>query len=188
MFVTFHFTSANTFNLDKAKILSVDWLIEWCLTHYQTTNFRLFRTESVCRRQFQIWRKWQKTIQTGRKHCGEKEKLLVTSNFSFSQSVFKRLVSKGRQKVSLYGNDLTPLSTVFQLYRGGKFTYPCFPGVLLTSAPHKIPSKLSAAFPHNHCRNYEQRRMNPVAMTFINPRKEFWQSQGSNKWPPAVFN
>ena len=24
------------------------------LTHYQTTNFRLFQTESVCRRQFQI--------------------------------------------------------------------------------------------------------------------------------------
>ena len=28
---------------------------------------------------------------TGRKHCGEKEKLLVTSNFSFSYSVFIRL-------------------------------------------------------------------------------------------------
>ena len=24
------------------------------LTHYQTTNFRLFQTEGVCRRQFQI--------------------------------------------------------------------------------------------------------------------------------------
>ena len=24
------------------------------LTHYQTTNFRLFQTERVCRRQFQI--------------------------------------------------------------------------------------------------------------------------------------
>ena len=27
---------------------------EWVLTHYQTTNFRLFQTERVCRRQFQI--------------------------------------------------------------------------------------------------------------------------------------
>ena len=35
-----------------------------CLTHYQTTNFRLFQTERVCRRQFQIWWKWQKVIQT----------------------------------------------------------------------------------------------------------------------------
>ena len=40
------------------------------------------------------------------KHCGKKEKLLVTSNFSFCHSVFKRLVSQGRQKVSLRGNGL----------------------------------------------------------------------------------
>ena len=37
----------------------------------------------------------------------KKEKLLITSNFSFSHSVFKRLVSQGRQKVSLCGNGLT---------------------------------------------------------------------------------
>ena len=42
------------------------------LTHYQTTNFRLFQTERVCRRQFQIWRKWKKVILTGRKHCGKR--------------------------------------------------------------------------------------------------------------------
>ena len=41
------------------------------LTLSQTTNFRLFQTERVCRRQFQIWRKWQKPLQTGRKHCGK---------------------------------------------------------------------------------------------------------------------
>ena len=43
------------------------------LTHYQMTNFRLFQTERVCRRRFQIWRKWQKVIQIGRKHCGKGE-------------------------------------------------------------------------------------------------------------------
>ena len=68
------------------------------LTHYQMTNFRLFQTERVCRRQFQIWRKWQKVIQMGRKP--------IMSNFSFSHSVFKTLVSQGRQKASLYGNGL----------------------------------------------------------------------------------
>ena len=31
-------------------LLSADLI----LTHYQTTNFRLFQTERVCRRQFQI--------------------------------------------------------------------------------------------------------------------------------------
>ena len=36
----------------------------------------------------------------------EKEKLLVASNFSFSHSVFKRLVSQGHQKASLCGNGL----------------------------------------------------------------------------------
>ena len=42
----------------------------------------------------------------GYKTLREKEKLLVTSNFSFSHSVFKRLVSQGRQKESLCGNGL----------------------------------------------------------------------------------
>ena len=37
----------------------------------------------------------------------EKEKLLVTSNFSFSHSVFKRLVSQECQKVSLCRKGLT---------------------------------------------------------------------------------
>ena len=36
------------------------------------TNFRLIQTERLCRRQFQIWRKWKKVIQTGRKHCGKR--------------------------------------------------------------------------------------------------------------------
>ena len=69
------------------------------LTHYQTTNFRLFQTERVCRRQFQICRKWQKAIQTGRKH-----------------SVFKRLVSQGRQKVSLCGNRLNSWKFVRMIF------------------------------------------------------------------------
>ena len=37
----------------------------------------------------------------------EMEKLLVMSNFCFSHNVFKRLVSQGHQRVSLYGNGLT---------------------------------------------------------------------------------
>ena len=82
------------------------------LTHYQTTTFRLFKTERVCRRQFQIWRNWQKVIQMGRKHW-EKEKLFFMSNFSFPNSVFKRLVSQGHQKVSLCGNGLKLVKGMF---------------------------------------------------------------------------
>ena len=75
------------------------WLVPFnILTHYQTTNFRLFQTERVCGRQFQIWRKWQQVIQTGRKHCGKKEKLLVTSNFSFFPYCFQKACIPGASK------------------------------------------------------------------------------------------
>ena len=39
-------------------------------------------------------------------NTGEKEKLLVTSNFSFSHSVFKRLVLQTRENQSLFGKGL----------------------------------------------------------------------------------
>ena len=42
------------------------------LTLSQTTNFRFFQTERVCRRQFQFWWKWQKLPWTGWKHCGKR--------------------------------------------------------------------------------------------------------------------
>ena len=72
------------------------------------TNFRLVQIETVCRLQFKFdenIRKFSKQVET----LWVKEKLLVTSNFSFTHSVFKRLVSQGRQKVSLCGNGLRPV-------------------------------------------------------------------------------
>ena len=47
-------------------------------------------------------------------------------------------------------------NALFQLYRGGQCTYPCFPGVLLIRTPHNILSKPLAAFPQNLCRNNGQ--------------------------------
>ena len=45
-----------------------------------------------------------------RKHCGEKEKLLVTSNFSFSHSVFQKLLySKHVKTKACLGKGLTLL-------------------------------------------------------------------------------
>ena len=88
----------------------------------------------------------------------EKEKLLVTSNFSFSHNVFKSCLLLMRQNEYQWSKGLTPFSTVFQVYRqGGQCTYPWFSGVLLTSTPHNILFKLLAAFPHNHYRNDGQR-------------------------------
>ena len=45
-------------------------------------------------------------LQTGRKHCGKKEKLLLTSNFSFPHSVFIRLVLLTRKNQGLFGKGL----------------------------------------------------------------------------------
>ena len=107
-------SSAKSFSLEESKICRLvmvskvwsygKWLkrgkiyFNSLLTHYQMTNSRLFQTERLCRRQFQIWRIWQKAIQTGRKHCGKRR--------NCSHGVFKRLVSLGRQKVLLCGNGL----------------------------------------------------------------------------------
>ena len=62
-----------------------------------------------------------------------------------------------KAKILLSGKliDCMVFNTVFQLYHSGQCTYPCFPGVLLTSTPHSILSKPLAAFQHNHCRNNE---------------------------------
>ena len=83
---------------------------------------------------------------------------------------------------------LMPFSTVFPLYHGGQLTYPCFPGVLLTSTLHYILSKPLATFPLNHCRTTDsgKRGMNPVAMTIINRRREYWPNRGSNQRPPVL--
>ena len=68
------------------------------LTHYKTTNFTLFQAERVCRQQLQIWRKWQKIIQMGRKHCGKRRNcsLQAISPFPtvFSKGLFPRGVKR----------------------------------------------------------------------------------------------
>ena len=65
-----------------------------------TFNFyRLFQTEGVCRfaDNFEFDENGRKFLNRW-KTLWEKEKLLVTSNFSFSHSVFKRLVQHRRKK------------------------------------------------------------------------------------------
>ena len=81
-----------------------------------------------------------------------------------------------------------PFFTVFQIYRGGQCSYRCFPGLLLTNTGHNIVSKPLTAFPHNYCPNNGrgERGMNPVAISIINPPKEYWPSWGSNQRPPVL--
>ena len=61
----------------------------------------------------------------GYKTLWEKEKLLVTSNFSFSHSVFKRLVMQTRKNQGLFGKGLRANSIHNQLY-GWKILLFCF--------------------------------------------------------------
>ena len=76
------------------------YLLVDTLTISQTTHFQLFQI-GFADDNFKIGIQWLKGLQRGRKHWGKR------NNFSFSHSVFKRLVSQGRQKVSLCGNGLS---------------------------------------------------------------------------------
>ena len=71
------------------------------------TNLRLFQTERVCRRQFSILRKMAESSPYQQKTLWEKEKLLLTSNFSFYHSVFKRFLLQTRKNQGLFGKGLT---------------------------------------------------------------------------------
>ena len=68
------------------------------LTHYQTTNFRLFETERVCRRQFRIQQKWKKVIQTGRIHCGKRRNCSLQAISPFPTVFSKGLFPRGIQR------------------------------------------------------------------------------------------
>ena len=73
---------------------------------------------------------------------------------------------------------LTPFLPLFQLYHGGQFTYPCYPGVLFTST---IEIFFLSHWLHSHKPSSMDSRkevMNPGPMTIINPREEYWLSRG----------
>ena len=64
------------------------------LNHTRTTNFRLFQIEKSLQTTISSLKKRVESSPNEYKTLWEKEKLLVTSNFSFSLSVFKRLVQQ----------------------------------------------------------------------------------------------
>ena len=86
------------------------------LTFSQTTNFRLVQIERVfklvqiervSRRQFQFCWKWQKALQTGRKHCGKRRFCSLRAVSLFPHSVFKRHILQTRKNQRLFGKGLT---------------------------------------------------------------------------------
>ena len=71
------------------------------------TNFRLFQSED---NNFKFDKNGrEKTLQ-------EKEKLLVTSNFSFSHNIFKRLVLQTCKNQGLFGKGLMTLEETFKSF------------------------------------------------------------------------
>ena len=76
-----------------------------------------------------------------------------------------------------------PFSTLFQLYIDRQCTFLCLPPVLFNDTPQNSLVKPLAGSPHNHRQNNGQQseRINPVAMTLINPLKEHSSSGGSNQ-------
>ena len=74
-------------------------------------------------------KKRQKGLQKGRKTLWEKEKLLVTSDFSFYHSVFKRLVLQTRKNQGLFGKGLKMFQSVLLIFVH-VFSLLCFPCAL----------------------------------------------------------
>ena len=66
------------------------------LTLSQTINFRLFQAQTL-QTTVSYLTKMVESSMKGYKMLWENEKLLFTSNFSFSHSVFKRLVLQTRK-------------------------------------------------------------------------------------------
>ena len=64
-----------------------------------------------------------KSSPNGLKTLGEKEKLLITSNFSFSHNVFKRLVLQTGKNQGLFGKELNKNQQTLQ--RGFNIKRPC---------------------------------------------------------------
>ena len=70
------------------------------LTLSQTTNFRLFQIERVCRPQFQIWWKWQNVLQTSKQLW--KTEITLYEQFLLFPSVFNRLVLQKSKNHGLF--------------------------------------------------------------------------------------
>ena len=85
----------------------------WTLS--QTTNYRLIQIERVCRRQFQIRWKWQKFLQTRRKHVERRNcSLRAIASFPtvFSKNCIADTWKPGLVWEGLITFDLLPLKGI----------------------------------------------------------------------------
>ena len=98
----FKMSSAICFNLDLSKILSsCNWF-----NPFPNHDFKTVPKSKSLQTTILNLMEMAEISQNGLKTLWEKEKLLVTSNFSFSHSVFKRLVLQTRKNQGLFGKGL----------------------------------------------------------------------------------
>ena len=84
-----YFIICKCFQFSPVQKFVTWWRVKVGLTLPQTTNFRLFQTQRVCRSLFHICWKWRRSHQTVRKHCGKRRNCL-----SRAISAFPTLFSK----------------------------------------------------------------------------------------------
>ena len=82
-----------------------------CSTHSQTTNFRPFQIERICRQRFQFDEN-NRVLQTDRKHFGKRRNRLLRAISPFLHSVFKRLVQQTHENQGLFWKGLTHYHTM----------------------------------------------------------------------------
>ena len=87
------------------------WHRNYFLTLSQTTNFRLQNSKGL-QTAISNLMKMIESSPNGLKMLWEKEKLLITSNFSFSHSVFKRLVLQKCKNQGLFGKGFSNITSV----------------------------------------------------------------------------
>ena len=99
-------------SLNKTVSLSLSFFISYRYTinHFSTFPKRQILNSSKLKEyddnNFELDENDRKSSQKWWKALWEKEKLLVTSNFSFSHSVFKRLVLQKVKNKGLFGKEL----------------------------------------------------------------------------------
>ena len=69
-------------------------------------NIRLIQTERVCSWQFQLWQKWQKVFQKGRKCCGKRRNCSLRAISPFPTTFSKDLVLQTSKSQVLFGKGL----------------------------------------------------------------------------------
>ena len=100
-----------------ASLYTTDFLV--CLsslTLSQTTNFRIFQTERVLQTTISNLMNMAESSPKGLKTLFEKEKLLVTLNFSFSHLAFKRLVQQTHKNQGFFGKGLIYTALQYTCY------------------------------------------------------------------------